>query len=343
MPLPTSRQPVLSAARLLILLVAASCTLASHAHHSPVAFDSDAIIRFDGTVTRFDWTNPHVYIYVQTVDQYGASVEWQIESDWTNDLIRAGWSADSLAPGDRVSIQAHPARNTRISYANLISLEKSDGTVLASWDLGEREEASDSARATEIAGRWLGVHGFPAFFAASSAQVNANGARAQQAYQETENPGLQCTPHPLPTRLGMPHVSDIAIYDTHVEIVSESDPEPRIIYTDGRDLPSSGESIQHGHSIGHWEEGALVVLTSMFSINRRGNGFTVPSSAQKRLQERYELSEDGTQLRVNYILSDPEYLAGDVQGSFDWTYAPDLDLIPFSCDLEVAGRYLENE
>jgi len=313
------------------------------AHHSPVAFDGEAVVRFQGTVTRFDWTNPHVYIYVESEDPAGTPVEWQVESDWTNDLIRAGWSADSLAPGDRVSVEAHPARDTRLHYANLISLEKADGTTLASWDLGERNDAPAAAPATGLAGRWLPEQGFPAFFRAGADRVNGNGSLAQESYREEDNPGIQCTPHPLPTRLGMPHVNDIAVYDDRVVIVSESDREPRVIYTDGRDHPTNAEPGQRGHSVGYWEDGTLIVDTRYFSLNLRGNGFAIPSSPRKRLQERYELDENGSRLILSYVLTDPEYFAEEVSGAFVWNYAPDLELIPYSCDLEVARRYLDVE
>jgi hypothetical protein len=329
--------------RALVLVVLSALAPNVPAHHSPVAFDGEKIIRLDGVVSRFDWTNPHVYIYVETEDATGQTVEWQLESDWTNDLIRAGWTAESLHPGDRIRVQAHPAHNARLRYANLISLQKDDGTVLASWDLGERDTLSAPSSASGLAGRWLPDQGFPAFFRTSAERVNSDGAHAQEVYREEDNPGVQCTPHPLPTRLGMPHVNEIAIHDDRVIIASESDPEPRVVYTDGRVHPAGGEPGPRGYSIGYWDGDALNIDTALFSPNLRGNGFKIPSSSQKRLLERYELSEDGSELRLNYVLKDPVYFEADVSGTFIWRYAPDLDLIPYSCDLDVARRYLEVE
>ncbi|HSG63567.1 MAG TPA: DUF6152 family protein, partial [Gammaproteobacteria bacterium] len=139
--------------RPLVLAALLSTSLPLEAHHSPAAFDATTIVSFEGTVARFDWRNPHVYIYVDTVDDGGRPVQWAVEADWTTDLMRAGWTAQSLAPGDRIAVRAHPARVPARRYANLISLEKADGTVLASWDLGAIPAARAEARATGIAGR----------------------------------------------------------------------------------------------------------------------------------------------------------------------------------------------
>ena len=54
-----------------------------------------------------------------------------------------------------LTTRLHPARNSRFHYSNLISLQKQDGTILASWDLGEREQQTADERATGIARRYL--------------------------------------------------------------------------------------------------------------------------------------------------------------------------------------------
>ncbi len=310
------------------------------AHHSPAAFDGESVVTFEGTVTRFDWRNPHVYIYVDTTDASGATVQWAVETDWTTDLMRAGWTAESLAPGDRIAVRAHPARSRARRYANLISLEKDDGTVLASWDLGG-VDAGPAATATSIAGRWLPDRTFNEFFALSAQHANAKGQAAIAAYVESENPGNLCVPHPLPQRLTTPHVNDIEILADRVVIRAETESEPRVIFTDGRGHPADGSGASpRGHSIGHWEGDTLVVETTQFTPHRRGNGSAVPSGPQKKLTERYALAENGTALALEYVLEDPEYLAEPVVHTAMWRYAPHLERVEYSCDREVARRYL---
>ena len=145
------------------------------AHHSPAAFDGDAVVSVRGTVTRFDFRNPHVYIYMESVDDSGSVTAWEVESDWMTELRRLGWSRDSLAPGDQIVVQAHPARNPARHYMNLISLEKQDGTVLTSWDLRPDEAPQGQGRTNSIAGRWLPERGFPQFYALAAEAANAAG------------------------------------------------------------------------------------------------------------------------------------------------------------------------
>ena len=309
-------------------------------HHSPIAFDGDAVVTVQGVVTRFDFKNPHVYIYLESRADSGGSVEWEVESDWMTELSRLGWTADSVQPGDYIVVDAHPARDPHRHYVNLISLEKQDGTVLTSWDLRPDAEPPPEAHAVSIAGRWLPDRDFPRFFELSAQHANEKGRAALGSFLVTENPGLRCVPHPIPQRLGNPHVNDIEVFDDRVIITAETDGGARIVYLDGRGHPENAEPTSRGQSIGHWEGDTLVVETTHFAPHRSGNGRGIPSGARKQLQERYRLNESGTRLIVGYTLEDPEYLAEPVVDSFEWQYAPHMELIPFTCDVEVAGRFL---
>ena len=66
-------------------------TATASAHHSPAAFDLNSQITIQGKVTRLDWTNPHVYIYVNGESAPGKSAEWTIETDPVPILSRSGW------------------------------------------------------------------------------------------------------------------------------------------------------------------------------------------------------------------------------------------------------------
>ena len=78
-----------------------------------------------------------------------------------------------------------------------------------------------------------------------------------------------------------------------------------------------------------------------FAAHRSGNGRGLPSGAEKRLTERYRVGDARTRLFVDYVLDDPEYLVEPLEDTFGWTYSPHMDLIPFSCDVDVARRYME--
>ena len=82
------------------------------AHHAFAAeFDANKMITVKGTVNKVEWTNPHMWIYVDMKDEAGAVVRWQCEGGSPNTLTRQGWTRDSLKPGDQVVIEGYRAKN----------------------------------------------------------------------------------------------------------------------------------------------------------------------------------------------------------------------------------------
>jgi hypothetical protein len=95
----------------LVIAAAVIITATGSAHHSPAAFDMNSQITIQGTVSRLDWTNPHVYIYVNGESASGKPAEWRIETDPVPILNRSGWRRESLAVGSPVTVRASPDRN----------------------------------------------------------------------------------------------------------------------------------------------------------------------------------------------------------------------------------------
>lgn len=81
------------------------------AHHSFASFDGKRQIAFSGTVTRFQWTNPHVYIEIEAKDDGGAVRRWLIECANTTILNRVGWKWNMIKVGDEISVIVAPLRN----------------------------------------------------------------------------------------------------------------------------------------------------------------------------------------------------------------------------------------
>jgi hypothetical protein len=82
------------------------------AHHSFGAeFDENKPIDLKGVVTKVEWSNPHVYFYIDVTDDKGAVVNWGIETDSPGGLIRRGWTHDSLKIGDHIEIQGYLAKD----------------------------------------------------------------------------------------------------------------------------------------------------------------------------------------------------------------------------------------
>ena len=99
------------------LLAAAACavvllTVRVAAHHSFAAeYDANQPVTVSGTVTKIDWTNPHIHFYVDVKDASGAVTAWKFEGYPPNMLVRQGWKRDvTLKPGDVVTVYGWKAR-----------------------------------------------------------------------------------------------------------------------------------------------------------------------------------------------------------------------------------------
>jgi hypothetical protein len=104
------------------LLVGAAPLLAHHSAAS--AYDTAKKVTFKGTVTKLDWKNPHVFTYIDVVDESGKVTNWAIEGSTPNQLYRAGWRKTDLKPGDTITVtDSSPARNgTSKSYGGVVTL-----------------------------------------------------------------------------------------------------------------------------------------------------------------------------------------------------------------------------
>ncbi|WP_156457761.1 DUF6152 family protein [Altererythrobacter sp. Root672] len=92
------------------LAAAAMIATPALAHHSFAMFDQRKIMTLDGTVTEFQWTNPHAFIEID-VPSEGKQVHWSIELNSPNNLKRQGWTRTALKPGDKVSLRMNPLRD----------------------------------------------------------------------------------------------------------------------------------------------------------------------------------------------------------------------------------------
>ena len=309
-------------------------TLSAWGHHSPTMFNLNSIVVIQGTVSRFEWKNPHVYVYIQTTRDGGEGGEWLIETDATPILTRNGWTPDSLTIGELVTVRANPARSAGSSHALLVSIATEDQEILTPRSSG----VGTVSRASSLAGVWDAMRGF-SVRRINYGALTERGAALQAAFSDKDNPVANCVPHASPTIFLTPYLNQIEITDDTVTIRSELFNVDRVVYTDGRGHPENGERSNQGHSIGRWEGDVLIVDTTHFEDNRVGNRVGVPSGGEKHVVERYSLSPDGSRIVIEFEVEDPQYLAEPLTGSIEWDYAPGLELSRFGCDPESARLY----
>ena len=98
-------------------------------HHSYSMFDQTQLINLKGTVTDFEFVNPHSWLHVSIVNQGGAMETWSFESSSPGGLSRIGWEPDSVAAGDAIEVQFYPLRDGSRG-GQLMLVVHSDGTTL---------------------------------------------------------------------------------------------------------------------------------------------------------------------------------------------------------------------
>jgi hypothetical protein len=93
-------------------LGSATADLPAFAHHSFAVYDRTKTLTLKGTIKAFQWTNPHVIIWIVVQpEDGGVPQEWSIETTSPGVLTRSGWTRHSLNPGDRVSVEFSPLRD----------------------------------------------------------------------------------------------------------------------------------------------------------------------------------------------------------------------------------------
>jgi hypothetical protein len=81
------------------------------AHHSTAMYNMANPTTVTGTVKRFEWTNPHAYIYLEVKDESGNTTEWAIEMMSLNHLKSYGWSRNTVQPGEVITCTGGAAKS----------------------------------------------------------------------------------------------------------------------------------------------------------------------------------------------------------------------------------------
>jgi hypothetical protein len=81
------------------------------AHHSFAMFDNQKNVTLEGTVREFQWTNPHCWLRLLVTEPDGQAVEWNLEGQSPNGLVRQGWTRSSIKTGDKAEVVIHPLKD----------------------------------------------------------------------------------------------------------------------------------------------------------------------------------------------------------------------------------------
>ena len=81
------------------------------AHHGSSVYDLKKTTTLNGTITNFEWDNPHCLIHIDVKADNGEVQHWTLELPSPFTMNRKGWTKDSLKPGDQAMVETHPAKN----------------------------------------------------------------------------------------------------------------------------------------------------------------------------------------------------------------------------------------
>jgi hypothetical protein len=120
--------PLLRAIAGTVLLLTAQ----ADAHHSFAMFDFDKVVTITGTVKEFQWTNPHVVLWVDVPGKDPAKPDqWWLEMTSPGNLTRGGWNRKAFNPGDRVEVELNPLRDGKLGGALIKGTNRTTGQVLS--------------------------------------------------------------------------------------------------------------------------------------------------------------------------------------------------------------------
>jgi hypothetical protein len=328
-----------AATPVLIAAVAASAT--ALAHHSVSMFDTTSEIIIEGTVARFDWVNPHMYLIVEAKGPDGQMALIEGEGVGITQALVDGLNRDALQPGTRVVMRANPNRGGWGKQVRILDVTTEDGEIHPFYAANRRTRVLTPAESLE--GHWapnraaLGA----AFGAMARWPVTPAGREAQRNLIAD---GL-CYPEPTPVLAILDELRTIDIENDRVVLKFDNtgDHVDRIVYMNA-EHPANVQPSRHGHSVGRWDGDTLVIDTIGFEPDPSGLGLNVPSGPRKHVVERLTLTDDRTRLRYEVTVEDPDYLTGPATLTQQWDHRPDLDFSQNTapCDPAVADRYKEH-
>lgn len=320
------------------------------AHHSMAGLDFDTVQELHGEVLTLSWRNPHVKLTLGTVDEDGNETVWQIEAQDINTMSRRGLHAGMLNEGDIIRVAGHPhKRHARVmSVTNLLlpngteirfrgnpkpRWEKERTIGFGNVDVQQLLETVDkeAGRAKGLFRVWMRARsgGFPAELPLTDAAISH-----QQNWTEADDPNLSCTVPGMPPamRLSPPHPIDfIDQEDGTILLRIEFFDIVRSIHMNSDAGSRDQAASPLGHSVGHWEDDVLVVNTSNVNWPYFDNMATIPLSEAVEMNERFEISDDGVQMRYSLTVNDASTFSAPVTGSWLMDWRPDLEMQKYDC------------
>jgi hypothetical protein len=310
------------------------------AHHSMSMFDTSKEILIKGKVVRFEWKNPHMYLFVETVDEDGKKQVIQGEGLAITQALVDGLHQKDLPPGALVVVRANPNRNGPGKTVRLLDVTTQDGEIHPFYAANSKTRTLTPA--TSLAGNWAPSR--QSMTAAWGVIARWPITPAGRAIQKQNKADGLCYVEPTPFLATLDELRTIRVSRNEVvfHFNNSGDDAVRTVRLNATHAANVKPS-RFGDATGKWEGETLVIDTIGFEPNPSGLFVNLPSSARKHTVERLTLTDDHMRLRYETTVEDPVYLEKPASFTMLWDHRPDLKPSPRSevCDPAIARRYLD--
>ena len=315
-------------------------SLPASAHHSHANLDLTKSVLHRGTVEKYTWAMPHVYMKVKAPNPEGELVTYSIEMLHPPGMAERGWGRKTFQRGDLIVWSGAPDKNPKRYYSGLNWAEKADGTR---YTLQLDDDPAETAPSTDFSGLWSRHLDVPRRYLAPDEWPYTDKARELIAnFDDAQNPQIDCQDPGPPKANLLPYPLAITrIDDQTMRIDYDARDLPRLIHFN-TDAPKDDPS-RVGHSVARFEGEELVIETTNFLADRWGTYTGVDSSVEKHLVERLKLTEGGLAIDMEIIVTDPVYFTSPVTIKHKLRKLPDRPLIEANCSPDAARMYLDAE
>jgi len=289
------------------------------AHHGFSAhYYPDRPVLIAGTITEFEYVNPHAFVHVEVTNDEGETeVRW-CEMQASSQLRIKGIDKGSLRVGDPIRIEGFQARRDPLG-CEFATGYLADGTVL-SLRTGSGQSLFSAPRQDSDSGSIFGMW-FRKSFPGAGTDPNppdfftAAGAQADAANDPlVSNPVYRCSPI-SPVRAwsqpGLP--TEIRDEGERIIVHHEFMDTERVIYLNLEEHPADARRTEMGHSIGRYDGDDLIVHTAMFSEGVVRSNFVRTTNFE--LTERFHINPANGDLEVTWTAVDPDYYNTTLEGS----------------------------
>jgi hypothetical protein len=347
-----------------VLVLLAFVTVPAWAHHSIAAeYDEKKPVTLKGAVTKFDWTNPHVFVLLEAAD-----ANWTVELPSRIELKRDGWTQESLKIGDVVTIDASLARDgSKQAFAKVVIL--ANGKKLSASPapfLKVSEPNKPTPRWPDGHVRLGVVPGETGYWSSTAASIlEESGANVRMNFegllaniadagkvapfqpwakglyeyrQKTllkDDPMASCLPPGGPRQFQVPYGIQIVEQPEKQRVFVMSgggNHNWRLIHLDGRaHQPEDVIPTYYGDSVGTWEGDTLVIDTLGFNERFWFTNGGLPHTESLHLTERLSRPDFNT-LKYEVRVDDPGAYTRPWSGSFTLQWIPNQEIDEYFCD-----------